>query len=98
VITTSAQILRRAAELLETRGWCQNEGVDGQGRMCAMGAIHTASVEVAGHGYTVDTSPTRATEEYVGVTPIWVWNDEPQRKAEDVIKVFREVADLEDFR
>lgn len=41
----TSEILSRASELLDQKGWCQGTLVNDQGNMCMMGALSTAMQE-----------------------------------------------------
>lgn len=47
-MTSSSDILRRAAEVLGEKGWTQGQSMDNEGRMCAVGAIRYAGHEMLG--------------------------------------------------
>ena len=93
-----ARLLLRAAALLEERGWCQNIQEDGQGRMCALGAINNAE----GAGATNRGLPfTKAGREAnarlckaVGTDFFGpaMWNNHPQRTQAEVVSKLRAVA------
>jgi hypothetical protein len=53
-IPTPAQLLNRAADILDERGWFQGNYVGATGCVCALGARHLAVTEL-------DGNPTRAT-------------------------------------
>lgn len=98
-----ASVLEKAAELLETRGWGQTVYEDGDGRLCALGAIRTA---IAGsnrefanlaHASATHTNVLRrawrTTEpltRQVGDIP--TWNDVEGREAHEVIDLMKHTA------
>jgi len=82
---TTADILLRAAELLERGGWCQNARSIGA-RHCALGAID--AVTNNNNDYYAARLRLR---EYVGRAPAF-WNDDPTRTASEVIAAMREAA------
>jgi hypothetical protein len=93
----STDILRRAAELLGERGWCQGEIEDGDGRMCAVGAIRRAASEVmhTRHSWSESVALNRLrgqvrTREMHSIPR---WNDAPERTAEDVILAMKRAAE-----
>lgn len=88
------EVLTRAADLLEEKGWCQHYPVDMEGRMCAVGAIRAAS-EGQEQGYfasRVAVKAQQAVEKAIGGDFISRWNDRPERTKDEVIALFRTVA------
>lgn len=88
------EVLTRAADLLEEKGWCQNYPVDMEGRMCAVGAIRQAS-EGQEQGYFASRAAVKAqqaVEKAIGGEFISRWNDRPERTKEEVVAIFRAVA------
>lgn len=84
-----AQVLRRAVEIIDERGWCQGEYEDGAGRVCARGAIHVA---IGGAPYVDPLSLEKnkfiwevrcLVVDLIG-EGLAVWNDEPGRTVEQV--------------
>lgn len=47
-IPTPQEILSRAADLIDERGWTQGDYVSEDGCVCALGAINVAAAEAAG--------------------------------------------------
>lgn len=107
-------VLRKAAEVLETDGWCQGNLSTLDGRVCAMGAVIWATHELW-DGYkpgdqrrrvdvqelALDALGLRALGDGVRdslLHPVAVWNDEPGRTMADVVKLFGQVADEEEVR
>lgn len=87
-------ILRRAADLIEQRGWCQHRLQDSQGRLCFNGGIMAA----IGMTNFVNAKPLiglPASEfafERLGGEPAY-WNNAPERTKEEVVAKLRELAD-----
>jgi hypothetical protein len=59
---TAVDVLRDAAGVIESRGWCQGKASDTFGRVCAIGAIWTAATGDAYGGHQWNRSESRATE------------------------------------
>jgi len=78
-------ILLRAAEILEERGWCQGHYRHG-GAFCAMGAIKEAA-PLNSEAMNALDALSRRVEPHVAA-----WNDHPSRTASEVIAKLREVA------
>lgn len=53
-IPTPAQLLTRAADILDERGWFQGSYFNDSGCVCVLGAIHAAVAEAAGQDITED--------------------------------------------
>ncbi len=83
----TARILREAADLLETNGWCQGAFAIGK-RRCATGAINAvvASGEEALRAH-------RVVSRYVGAPLVSTWNDHPGRTSQEVMAALRAAAD-----
>lgn len=90
---TPAQILRDAAELIRTRGWCQGE-YEIDGCLCIFGAVHVAlGREPDGIGFTTaDRQIADALRSATGVVIVPDWNDAPGRTAEQVIAAIERAA------
>ncbi len=87
---TAADVLNKAADLLERHGWCQGVSIDAAGRMCAGYALQQAEPDVhARYGARI------ALFEIIGVDSVNIlaWNDRPKRTAEQVIATFRAAAE-----
>jgi hypothetical protein len=88
------QVLTRAADLLEERGWCQGELTNDQGQHCALGAI----VEVAGGESAVREhlqfyrGILPRIEDIIGEPDLLLWNDESGRTPAEVVAVLRAAA------
>lgn len=99
--TTVAEVLRRAADILDENGWGQGWLIDPDGGSCAcaVGAIQLASgmtpQEIRYGGLTKELA-VRATRFFSAVlkSTVSAWNDEPGRTAEEVIAKLREAAEL----
>ena len=102
----SAVLLRKAADLIEERGWCRGQYEDVAGRVCATGALVCAELNIgAGDlgqqiGLLCGTaSAAYRTARYAVMdrlpdqTSIVGWNDNRLRTAQDVVRVFRDTAD-----
>lgn len=99
-----AEVLEKAAEVIETRGHTKEQYVNANGAVCAMGAIRTAAwgrVLYLAKGITEEQSALhdRAAIE-VGRhlaregcnVVITEWNDAPDRTGEEVVDTFKLVA------
>lgn len=95
----TADILEKAAEVLDARGWCQGHYQDDQGQLCAVGAIRVATWGTArwDHSNAVEYLASRMAQEamsaHLGVEDIAVgWNDRPGRTKDEVIDTFKHAA------
>ena len=100
----TADILDKAADLIEQRGWAQGYFVDHRGGLCARGAIYAAC------GMEPDPDPHVRIVEWPGwnpADPAWdalcqldtavddfaeMWNDAPERTKEEVVSALRAAA------
>ncbi len=77
-------ILRAARERIE-RGWCQNEGMDADGNVCALVALG----EQFTYGQDLFRSePMRLLREAARSLCIPEWNDAPGRTKSDVLAAY----------
>lgn len=91
---TPAEVLRKAAEYLETHGWMQGDyGVPG-GPSCLLGAMRKTT-RATTPDYDIAYWAIR--KSVGGRLPV-EWNDQPGRTAEEVIAKLREVADQLDAK
>ncbi len=87
-MTAAADVLDRAAALIERDGWVQGDyGWSGVG-WCASGAIREAARPVT---LKVHVSAGSALRAAIG-PGIERWNDDPDRTQADVLAVLREIA------
>lgn len=107
-MTSSTDVLLKAAELLGEKGWCQGQSIDNDGRMCAVGAIRSAGQELLGGsmwGNRLDEAGDALDRFFAhindGLKPVSVidpfqsipeWNDNPRRTVEDVILELKRTA------
>ena len=90
-IKTPQQILLDAANLLEERGWCQDEFQNKQGQMCMLGAMRVALWDKViypahpAYGLACDATGMNGMK-------IAEWNDTPGRTQQEVISKLREAA------
>jgi hypothetical protein len=98
---TVADVLERAADILEEFDWCQgSSGSKAEGYMCAVGAIGEAVVDFgsAAGPFTTKDSPFRQACAILGwpkeldMWPLAVWNDKPGRTKAEVVAVLRSSA------
>ena len=92
-VVTDADVLNRAAELIETVGWCQGTyGGRDVGHFCLVGAVDEAMWELRGLEFFYDLFelplPT-----YFGKQSPHHWNDRPERTREEVVAKLRELAE-----
>ena len=109
--TTTSDVLNKAADLIEERGWGSGpeawDGEDGSG-LCIEGAILAAlGISIDARSTVLWTCPA-----YVAVADyldrprraaeygrdLWKWNDEDNRTASEVIEVLRACAVIEASR
>lgn len=97
-----ADLIERAADLLETDGWCRHFLTDAEGRHCVVGALRAVNWPVRDYnGYHHPKLPDeefaqvwRQLANFLGFSAyeLSVWNDAPERTAEGVIKALRSFA------
>lgn len=100
------ELLNKAADLIEERGWNQGDYRSPVGALCAIGAIITANDEARGiHPETIEfnlwSTPVREAVETLAkqldqepLVPPYVmnWNDTPGRTATEVVSMLRKAA------
>jgi len=108
-MTTTSEVLNRAADLIEERGWAT--GVTGWrvgGRLCLEGGI----IAAIGGATAADQPLAWACPAYAAVgdylgrpalsvcgdRELWKWNDRPERTASEVVEVLRACAVIEASR
>ena len=111
-MTPTSEILNKAADLIEERGWVQGTG---WGRdtaaLCLEGGIAAAAgiVRTLGNGFIYQGCPAYDAvcsylnrhprpRQYPVLDSLWDWNDTPGRTAEEVIEVLRAAALIEQAR
>lgn len=84
------QQLLDAAALIEARGHCKHTRLS-EGRFCVLGAI---SQVVTGNPWKLfsENEPCATFARHLGVRAPALWNNAPDRTAEDVIMALRECA------
>ena len=89
------ELLLKAADVVERKGWCQCRLRTPSGRVCVMGAVlvaHGEDIETPfyDHPYWLDKAMGRIQN----VTNRWPpeWNDQGGRTAEEVVSVLRQAA------
>lgn len=95
---TEADVLRRAADLLEEFGWCQRRwGSKAQGEMCATGAIREALAE---YGFSKDDLKPIVTVARLLGPPYSIisWHDTPGRTKAEVTAALRQAAERVEAR
>jgi hypothetical protein len=99
-----SRLLMRAADVIERDGWCQNNVLTEDGRVCLVGAIHTANNKRFGRANDYcDPWDENSREALVrmdrvlpkvadGIGACAVWNDTPGRTKDEVVAKLRAVA------
>jgi hypothetical protein len=92
-------IYAKAADVLVEKGWCQGEKKNDEGNLCAIGALMEVEDDYLESKYAMDAAAERlaaggeASAMRTGLLhPLARWNDRPERTAEDVILLFKELA------
>jgi hypothetical protein len=91
---TPQEVLLKAAELLERRGWCQNELTNPEtGAYCVLGALQTVCLV----DYFIESEAREILRNKVYGEPpetgsLVDWNDEPGRTATEIISTLRAAA------
>lgn len=83
---TPADVLERAADVLDERGWCQGRLSDDDKRVCARGAIDLATC-----WFVEAVSAEDALQAHVGAV-VTTWNDDASRTKTEVQAAMRECA------
>lgn len=94
-MTTTADVLRKAAEVIERDGWTRGVGTDESGAHCTIGALSVAAAETYttwGLAFRAIYNGLRA--QGVASPGIVEFNDAPDRTAEEVTALLRFAADL----
>jgi hypothetical protein len=105
----TSEVLNRAADLIEERGWTTGEGwpeADPEvTALCLEGGIMAAQGMTLSNQAGLFTCPAyRAVRDYldwqpkIGQTYLFQWNDRPNRTAAEVIEVLRACALIEQAR
>lgn len=96
MITDAGHTLREAAEYISEHGWTQGDLSNSEGGVCALGALNC----VAGIGNIRAHDAATALWDYLDLRdsltalhPVAVWNDAPERTAEDVILAMKRAAE-----
>lgn len=79
----TSEVLRKAGDMLRERGWFQGWFVSDDGAVCLAGACNRAFAE------PVKTTPSEIflpIETVLDGMPVAVWNDDPQRRLEEVLE------------
>lgn len=91
IVDADGEVLRRAADIIERRGWCQNDYQDGAA-VCILGALRLAITGNTDNHSDRVHNPAERLAKNLGQAP-WVWNDEPGRTKEEVIAALRSAAE-----
>lgn len=88
-MTTPADLLDLAADVIETRGWCQRAWEDPEGKVCLLGAINVADQLIHnGRLSSVGEEATTAVRRHLNGFTL-IWNDWPGRTEFEVIDALR---------
>lgn len=85
----AADLLNRAAQIIEERGWCQSE-LESLGRVCMIGALAVAEFGYAQAGINKDcefilgplSSTGAKAMKFKEVDDVWRWNDSVENVGE----------------
>jgi hypothetical protein len=95
-MSTVADVLDRAADVIAERGLCKRDYEGRDGSVCAVGAIRVAVTGRARTGFSLGQFVTYKSasdwaSDVVG-SPVARWNDAQERTADEVIAALREAA------
>lgn len=89
----TGDILLAACDVLDKRGWCQGLIQNGDGNVCALGALALVCTGDAFDWMDEDFLTARsALMEHLPCGSVSVWNNRPGRTAEDVKELFAKTA------
>lgn len=91
-MTTDADVLRKAAQIIERDGWVQGEATDEHDGHCLIGALDAAIGEIGptrGSVFCAVYNGMRSLGLYAGIVE---FNDAPGRKVEEVTALLRAAA------
>lgn len=92
-LTDVQKVLLGAAQVIRERGWCQKALVDGGGRLCVMGAILAVDTgDPEGDWGDVSNAAMDRLYGYLDKQPPMIWNNAPERTAEEVIHALEAAA------
>lgn len=90
-----SKALLDAADYMEAHGHCKDKSTDWMGRVCLIGAI----TRVVFRDQAIDQALHMATrnrlEAYLGYRLITIWNNAPERTADEAIAALRGAAIME---
>lgn len=90
-VRSVSELLLAAADLIEKRGWCQNDYRSEDGRLCLLGAMKTVEdVNMYATTWAVNEAVDRLYRE-IGERA-WVWQDQKGRTQAEVVAKLRAVA------
>ena len=87
-----SQVLNRAADLIETEGWCQGKLTNPKRKhtqYCVMGAIGQACDDLE---LKSRLPSRRAIKDYLAIESLVCWNDAPDRTQAEVVAALRAAA------
>lgn len=95
----TADILLRAADVIEERGHTKGVLQDREGRVCAFGALNVVVYGSADHSYLQSSrdEAAHAVTRHLGLGsgylgPLVNWNNAPERTQQEVVDAFRGAA------
>lgn len=98
-MTSEQQLAAKAADILERRGHCKAILEDGNGRVCAFGALNLADHGASDHGknnmgYPEVLRTAVLVQAHIGDYShcLAEWNNQPERTKQEVIDAFRSFA------
>jgi len=93
-IDEAGKILLEAADYIERLGWCQGVHENGQGEVCAMGAICHCyrGGDLTRRRQNGDLVAIHRLQNYVGPSYVGDWNDASGRTKDQVVAALRAAA------
>lgn len=83
------EVLIRARAAIEERGWCRGSFEDGNGAMCAIGALNRAAPGIS----PVRRAALGRLKMVVGVNSLSMWNDHIAKTKAEVLAAFDHAID-----
>lgn len=95
---TPAQVLSKAADILQERGWTQGIYEDADGCLCLDGALRYAVAGAVGSFTSTDryheyVAASQALEAVIGTRNVIRWNDSSVRTQASVVRALRAAAE-----
>jgi hypothetical protein len=99
-VVTTSQVIRKAAEILAHKGWCQQSYEQG-GRVCATMALYEAERHLTGSSIAPQIDPKPISlkamdymRKFTGALSLPTYNDMYSTTLEDVLLLFKRAAEL----